>query len=64
MNSGKTVLIHSDLGEKLNRLADGKHSYLMLDGRQIPVVGQISLGRGTDNSIVLSDLRIPVVVGH
>jgi pSer/pThr/pTyr-binding forkhead associated (FHA) protein len=51
----RTIFNGSNVGKRLSRMRSAGTTYIVFQGRQVPLVGRISLGRDKTNDIVLED---------
>jgi pSer/pThr/pTyr-binding forkhead associated (FHA) protein len=51
----ETICHDSNVGRRLSRIRSAGTTYIVFQGRRIPLVGRITLGRDKDNDIVLED---------
>ena len=54
----KTIIYNSCVGKRLARLGKQGKTYIVYQGKQIPLTQRITIGRGRDNSITLDDTLV------
>jgi pSer/pThr/pTyr-binding forkhead associated (FHA) protein len=52
----KTILYHSTVGKRLAKVRKPGTMFLVYQGRSIPIVSRITLGRDASNSVVVDDI--------
>jgi hypothetical protein len=50
-----TIFYDSNVGKRLSRMRSQSTTYIVFQGRRVPLVGKIKLGRDKANDIVLED---------
>ena len=51
----QTIFTNSNVGKRLSRMRSEGTTYIVFQGRKVPLVGRIRLGRDPANDIVLED---------
>ena len=51
----RTIFHDSNVGKRLSAMRNASTTYIVFQGRQVPLVGRITLGRSKGNDIVLED---------
>jgi hypothetical protein len=51
----QTIIHDSNVGQRLSRMRSAGTTYIVFQGRRVPLVGRIRLGRDKANDIVLDD---------
>lgn len=51
----QTIYHESNLGQRLSKMRSAGTTYIVYQGRQVPLVGRITLGRERSNDIILED---------
>jgi len=51
----QTIIHDSNVGKRLSRMRSAGTTYIVFQGRQVPLVGRIRLGRDKANDIILDD---------
>ena len=51
----RTIFHDSNVGKRLSAMRSAGTTYIVFQGRQVPLVGRITLGRSRVNDIVLDD---------
>lgn len=54
----ETIQISSKVGQRLSQLKKAGKYFLMWEGKKLPLVGKITIGRGKSNHIVLDDVLV------
>lgn len=54
----ETINIKSNLGERLDKIKKVEKGLLLFNGKEIPVVMKITIGRDSGNSIVIDDRMV------
>jgi pSer/pThr/pTyr-binding forkhead associated (FHA) protein len=52
----KTILYQSTVGQRLSKVRKPGTMFLVYQGRRIPIVSRITLGRDPDNAVVVEDI--------
>ncbi|MDY6934731.1 MAG: FHA domain-containing protein [Spirochaetota bacterium] len=51
----KTINVNSNIGKRLNKIRKSKSRCLLFNGKEIPLVGKITMGRDSKNAFVIND---------
>lgn len=54
----ETIQITSKVGQRLSQLKKSDKYFLMWEGKRLPLVGKITIGRDRTNHIVLNDVLV------
>jgi pSer/pThr/pTyr-binding forkhead associated (FHA) protein len=52
----KTVIADSTVGQRLSTIQKRGTMYIVFQGERVPIASKITIGRDTDNSIVIDDI--------
>jgi pSer/pThr/pTyr-binding forkhead associated (FHA) protein len=52
----KTILYQSTVGQRLSKVRKPETMFLVYQGRRIPIVSRITIGRDPGNSVVVEDI--------
>ncbi len=54
--AGKTILYPSTVGQRLSKVRKPETMFLVYQGRRIPIVSRITIGRDAANAVVVDDI--------
>ncbi len=54
--AGKTILYQSTVGQRLSKVRKPETMFLVYQGRRIPIVSRITIGRDATNAVVVDDI--------
>jgi pSer/pThr/pTyr-binding forkhead associated (FHA) protein len=54
----RTIFHDSNVGKRLSAIRSAGTTYIVFQGRQVPLVGRITLGRSKSNDVVLEDKMV------
>ncbi len=55
-DSDKTIISDSNVGKRLSKVRKPETMFIVFQGRSIPIASRITVGRDSDNAIVLQDI--------